>query len=288
MTSTPAESIPDGQRAPRTRRALLGWLAGLTGGALAGLIAVVHAEPGERKRTRKRQRRRSRQRKRQADRALYPDLKALPPLSGLRFDVLDDGTRVLRFTSTIWNAGEGPLELQAPTSPQSGESGQLYQNLYDAPVGGQRVSRRRVAGRISYHEAHSHFHFNDFASYQLFRRDGAGEYIPIGAGTKTSFCIIDSVLVNGTHDAQYLQCERTRQGLTPGRGDTYAFNLPEQWVVVGLEPLADGDYALQVTADPRGLLAEGGGEREQNNAARGYFTVANGVIGPATAVPKSD
>jgi hypothetical protein len=287
MTSTPSEAILDGQRAPRTRRALLGWLAGLTGGALAGLIAVVHAEPGERKRTRKRQRRRSRQRKRQADRALYPDLKALPPLSGLRFDVLDDGTHVLRFTSTIWNDGEGPLELQAPTSPQSGESGQLYQNLYDAPVGGQRVSRRRVAGRISYHETHSHFHFNDFASYELLRRDPGGEYLTIGEGTKTSFCILDSSLMPGPanrYPRGFTECEQTRQGLTPGWGDTYAANLPDQWVVVGAAPLPDGDYALRVIADSRGLLAEGGGEREQNNTAIGYFAVTNGVIGPVSSV----
>jgi hypothetical protein len=218
---------------------------------------------------------------------LYPDLTSLLPV-GLRFDQLPDGAYVLRFTSTIGNAGEGPLELQAPTSPRTGASGQLYQNLYDAPTGGKRVSQRRVAGRISYHEAHNHFHFNDFASYLLLRRDGTGAYAPIGEGTKTSFCIIDSTVmpwITTRRDRQYTVCERTRQGLTPGWGDTYASNLPDQWVAIGPEPLPDGAYALRVTAEPRGLLAEGGGAREENNAATGYFTVENGVIGPISDLP---
>ena len=104
-------------------------------------------------------------------------------------------------------------------------------------------------------------------------------------GTKTSFCVIDSLLVTGSVGPQYRVCERTRQGLAPGRGDTYAYNLPDQWVVVGAEPLRDGAYALQVTVDPRNLLAEGGDAREQNNSATGYFSVQNGAIGPVSSAP---
>ena len=274
---------------PTRRGALL--LAGVALCGLAGILERSAAAPGRggdrqrsRKRMRTRQRRRARRRK-SAGPALYPDLKTRPPELRLEFDQLDDGTYILRFTSMIWNAGEGPLELQAPTSPQTGESGQLYQNLYDAPIGGKVASRRPVSGRISYHETHNHFHFNDFASYLLLRRDAGGSYQPIGEGTKTSFCIIDSVLVNGSLEAQYTRCERTRQGLTPGRGDTYAFNLPEQWVVVGNAPLADGAYALQVTADPRSLLDEGGDEREQNNVATTYFAVEGGTIGSPSPTP---
>lgn len=264
-----------------TRRALLSGFLGVAAGVAAGLSGVLHAAPGDRKRRRRR-------RRRAAARALYPDLTtASLTSSGPRIDRLDDGRYVLRFTNTVWNVGEGRLELQAPTAPKTGASGQLYQNVFDAPVGGKRVSRRAVAGQISYHEAHNHFHFNDFASYQLLRRDAAGEYAPIGEGTKTSFCIVDSTLGSGALDRQYRECERTRQGLTPGWGDTYAFNLPEQWVEIGSEPLPDGAYALRATADPRGLLAEGGGEREQNNTATGYFTVTNGAIGRVAATPDS-
>lgn len=272
---------PPGDRG--TRRTLLSGLAGVAAGVTAGFTAIVRAAPEDRKRRRQRRRKR---RRRAAARALYPDLTTAPlTSSGPRIDRLDDGTYVLRFTNTIWNVGEGRLELQAPTSPRTGASGQLYQNLYDVPAGGKRVSRRRVASQISYHAAHNHFHFNDFASYQLLRRDAAGSYVPIGEGTKTSFCIVDSALGTGALERQYRVCERTRQGLTPGWGDTYASNLPEQWVEIGPEPLPDGAYALRVTADPRGLLAEGGGERERNNAATGYFSVTNGTIGPVSTTP---
>jgi hypothetical protein len=280
------DSVAKSIASPTRRGALT--LAGVALCGLAGFLGRSRAEPGhgDRKRTRQRKRKRAQRRDRRRS-ALYPDLKALLP-ERLEFFRLGNGTYVLRFTSTVWNSGEGPLELQAPTSPQTGESGQLYQNLYDAAVDGTRMSRRRVNGRISYHAAHNHFHFNDFASYQLLRRDEAGEYSPNSEGTKTSFCIIDSVLVDGQIDARYRVCERMRQGLSPGRGDTYAFNLPEQWVEVGPEPLGDGAFALQVTADPRNLLAEGGGEREQNNTATGYFTVTNGAIGPVSNVPLSE
>lgn len=286
MNGDRLDSVAKSIATPTRRGALT--LAGVALCGLAGFLERSRAKPGpgDRKRTRQRKRKRERRRDRRRS-VLYPDLEALLP-DRLEFFRLGDGTYVLRFTSTVWNSGEGPLELEAPTSPQTGESGQLHQNLYDAAVGGARVSRRRVNGRISYHAAHNHFHFNDFASYQLLRRDEFGEYTPNSEGTKTSFCIIDSVLVDGQIDAQYRVCERTRQGLSPGRGDTYAFNLPEQWVEVGPEPLADGQYALQVTADPRNLLAEGGGERERNNTATGYFTVTNGAIGPVSNVPPSE
>jgi hypothetical protein len=287
MNGDRLDSVAKSIASPTRRGVFL--VGGIALCGLAGFLERSRAKPGpgDRKRTRQRKRKRERRRDRRRS-ALYPDLEALLP-DRLEFFRLGNGTYVLRFTSTVWNSGEGPLEIEAPTSPQTGESGQLFQNLYDAAVGGARVSRRRVNGRISYHATHSHFHFNDFASYQLLRREEASRvYGPIGEGTKTSFCIIDSVLVTGSLEPEYDRCERTRQGLSPGRGDTYAYNLPEQWVEIGPEPLADGAYALQVTADPRNLLAEGGGERERNNTATGYFTVSSGAIGPVSVVPPSE
>jgi hypothetical protein len=253
----------------RTRRGVVGFLAGVAGGGLAGLLGVVQAAPGERKR--RRQRRRARRRRKSAGTALYPDLRTLPP-SVLRFDDVD-GTRVLRFTDTVWNAGEGRLELQGPTSPTGSDSDQLYQNLYDSPAGGTRVGRRPVAGRIVYHQKHAHYHFADFATYLLLRRNDAGDYVVVGHGTKTSFCIVDSTRVQGSLSPEYVSCERERQGLTPGWGDVYASSLDDQWVVLEDGPLTAGEYALRSIADPKGLLAEGSGNREENNTATKYFTV---------------
>jgi hypothetical protein len=259
---------------------MLGLLAGAAGG-VAGLLAVVQAAPGERKR--KRQRRRQR-RRRKAPGPLFPDLRTLPP-SALHFDEVD-GQHVLRFTNTVWNAGEGRLELQAPTSPTGGVAGQLYQNLYDAPLGGKRVGRRPVDGTIFYHQNHAHYHFAEFAEYWLLQQDQTGDYGEIGHGSKTSFCIVDSTPVQGTLSRTYLTCERERQGLTPGWGDVYVSSLDEQWVVLGDEPLPAGEYALRSIADPKHLLDEGGGEREANNAATTYFTVdENGDIVNEREIP---
>lgn len=247
------------------------WFGRYGGGALAALLGVVQAEPGERKR--KRRRRRKRRRQREAGPALYPDLRTLVP-ADLRFDELDGGTHVLRFTNTVWNAGEGRLELQAPTAAQGDGGEELYQNLYDAPIGGKRVGRRRVNGTIVYHDSHAHYHFADFASYQLLERDDAGDYQQIGHSAKTSFCITDNFLFAGDLPRQYSSCNQERQGLTPGWRDTYRWDFDEQWVELENGPLPGGEYGLRSIADPSGLLDEGGGGREEDNAATAYFTVA--------------
>jgi hypothetical protein len=270
---------------PTRRGALL--LAGIALCGLGGILGRSEAETssggGKRDRRRKRRRARRRQR-RQPGPPLYPDLQTLMP-SDLEFAQLGDGTHILRFTNTVKNAGEGRLELEAPTSAEHEEAGELYQNLYDAPVAGKRAGRGRVQGRIIYHDQHQHYHFADFASYQLLERDDAGVYTPLGEGTKTSFCIIDSARLSSPYSARYVDCERKRQGLTPGWGDTYTANLFEQWVALGDAPLADGEYGLTSTADPRSLLAEGGEEREQNNAATAYFTVERSQISNVREAP---
>jgi hypothetical protein len=213
---------------------------------------------------------------------LYPDLRTRPP-ADLRFDRLADGTHVLRFANTVWNAGEGRLEIQGnPKPPRKKDRNvvrQVYQNLYDAPVSGALVGHKQVASDAVYHPNHQHFHFADFASYLLLQRDAGGAYQPTAKkGTKTSFCIMDTDHVQGTYPDQYWLCGGELQGLTPGWGDTYDASLADQWVVLGSQRLADGEYAVQSTADPRGLLNEGGGEREANNASVRYFAVSNGAV----------
>ena len=47
--------------------------------------------------------------------SLYPDLRT-QPATDLSFD-LRDGTYVLRFSNTVWNAGEGRLELEGDPHP---------------------------------------------------------------------------------------------------------------------------------------------------------------------------
>ncbi len=221
---------------------------------------------------------------------LYPDLRPTNP-STLYFDrVTINGSSqyVLRFSNSIWNTGEGRLELQGNPNPNG--SNLVYQNIYDHPAGGSRVSQTHVSSDFIYHPSHFHYHFAEFASYLLLQRTADGSYVATSAeGSKASFCIIDYVRLNasGPSAPRYTACGGTLQGLSVGWGDTYVASLPDQWVVLGSSPLADGNYGLQSTVDPFNRLNEGG--RDGNNTATTYFHVRNGVIilGTSTSEPPS-
>ena len=98
----------------------------------------------------------------------YPDLRTQPP-SDLRFDTVPiDGvpTRVLRFSNTVWNAGNGPVHLIAKTDRQAKKS-QVFQRIYSNSTASGQYDQRHV-GDFVFHPAHDHFHFEDFAEYQLW------------------------------------------------------------------------------------------------------------------------
>jgi hypothetical protein len=272
---------------PAMRRQLLQLGLGLLGTGLAGAGVLRDrlgdplglAETDAASKRRKRRKRKNKNKRRGGSSpvgpALYPDLQTLPP-SDLSLDRLDSGVRVLRFTNTVWNAGPGRLELAGDVDPGKNTVRAVFQKVYDAPVGGRLVSRTRVNGRIIYHGAHKHYHFADFAEYVLLKRGGDGVYRPMGAGTKTSFCVTDNNPLQSPYPQRYPTCQRREQGLTPGWGDTYRAELPDQWVVIGDDQLEDGEYAMQSTVDPRGLLNEGG--NDNNNTATTYFTVDKGDV----------
>ena len=219
--------------------------------------------------------------------ALYPDLKTTRP-SGLYFDrvTMSDGLShyVLRFSNTVWNDGEGRLELQGDPRPDG--SSKVYQNVYDSPSSGTRVSQRHVSSDIVYHPSHYHYHFQGFASYLMLKRDSAGVYqATTKKGSKTGFCIMDSNRISsrGSSYAKYSSCNGSLQGISVGWGDLYQGSLPEQWIDLGTTRLADGYYAIQSTADPQNKLSEGG--RDNNNVGLTYFRVSNGSITIGSAPP---
>ena len=62
----------------------------------------------------------------------------------------------------------------------------------------------------------------------------------------------------------------------PWRGVFYPPKLPHRRE---LEFASRTFNSIESTADPRGLIDEGGGNRERNNTAVTYFTVSGGQIG---------
>ena len=226
---------------------------------------------------------------------LYPDLKTLKP-TDLRFGAatINGSThQVLRFSNTVWNAGQGSLELRAKTvQTTSGRKSRVSQRIYD-DVGGYTTKN---VGDMVYHASHSHFHFQDFAEYELWTRTEYDNWLASGRtqgqaqrrGTKTTFCLMDTGLVQSLPgspaSARYTACDLSLQGISVGWGDKYRYSLPDQWIDLGTSRLADGNYALRSIADPKNRIYESANksdtsrESPQANEAVTFFTVQGGTV----------
>jgi Lysyl oxidase len=227
----------------------------------------------------------------QAHALQYPDLRTLAP-SDLRFDTvtyLGVTSKVLRFSNTVWNAGQGPLELHGTPDGTSA----VTQRIFDDGGGFTDVA---VGNDFTYHPGHNHFHFEDFAEYELWTKSDYDAWVASGrsvgqaqrVGSKTTFCVMDTGRVQslpGTPSgAVYSQCGTDIQGLSVGWGDTYGWSLPEQWIDLGGAFLPNGTYVLRSIADPRNKLYESANrsdsarESAQTNEATTVFTVKRNHI----------
>ena len=98
-----------------------------------------------------------------------------------------------------------------------------YQNLYDAPIGGIRTERKRMASDFIFHPNHNHFHFADFAEYLLLGQDPTPG--PTGQwrrrGSRPASASWTQSSMRGTIPTSTKPARPTEQGLTPGWADTY-------------------------------------------------------------------
>lgn len=221
----------------------------------------------------------------------YPDLKTLPPKDlRIAYTVIDGATHtVLRFSNTAWNAGEGRLEMRGETVSDSRTK--VYQRIYDNAGGYMEA----LVGDFIFHMGHNHWHFEQFADYELWTRAEYDKWIASGRnngqaqkrGAKTTFCIMDTGKIQNLPGsptaAQYTQCGQTLQGLSIGWGDTYVYSLPDQWVDLGTTMLPDGNYVLRSVADPKNIIIESASndpsrESAQANEAVTFFSIRRGKI----------
>jgi hypothetical protein len=240
--------------------------------------------------------------------ALYPNLETLPPRS-LKFDRADVSAdssgnlhNVLRFSNTVYNAGEGPLEIRATIDPSlNPPSGPAYQRIYDSAGGFTDVPL--TGSTLYYHAVHKHYHFDNWGAYQLWTRASYDSWIasnesigrPDLVGDKTTSCVEDEEFVASVAAAQWpesyppAKCmpdsqNVIAQGLSPGWGDTYDYYRFQQWIDLGQSTLADGTYVLRSVADPDNLVYESAGKADasresvHDNAAITTFTVSGGRI----------
>jgi hypothetical protein len=235
---------------------------------------------------------------------LFPNLKTLPPRD-LRFDRTDvsqDSSgvmhNVLRFSNTVYNVGEGKLEMWGNVNP----SGIAYQRVYDT----NGTYTDSEVGIFYYHAIHDHYHFENWGQFQLWKKAEYDQYVASGgtqaefsnAGVKTTSCVLDEEFITTLTDTPYpgvypwtgcipsggKNTGKIVEGLSVGWGDTYDYYRYEQWIDLDQETLADGQYVLRSITDPLNKIYESAGKSDPSregvadNEAITPFTVSGGQI----------
>lgn len=206
-----------------------------------------------------------------------PDLKPLIPSDIYTVGSRAGGDLRLKFATTIYNAGRGPLETRGARNPRSGAL-EVYQYVYE----GERAVKGRPVGTFNYNHRHGHLHFDDFARYELWALDAQGRRTErVADNAKVGFCLMDiknmasdrthleSGLIRKPGGPVYAGCREDIQGISVGWGDEYLALLFEQ--DLELSGVPSGDYALVVTTNPQRRLEE---LDYSNNAAVAYLTLS--------------
>jgi len=211
----------------------------------------------------------------------YPDLRMREP-SRLRIaNRQDEGKTILRFETIVWNAGTGPMELR-PDNREDEATTYAFQRLYVRDENGELdFVREASVGNFAFHPEHKHWHFADFAAYELHKvaNDGSIDDEIVASSEKVSFCLLDDEeidlgLEGAPQDSEYGQCKQdTNQGISPGWGDSYESFLPGQNIDITGVP--DGDYFLVYRTDPANLIEE---SDEDNNTSNVKLTLKDGEI----------
>jgi hypothetical protein len=202
--------------------------------------------------------------------AMRPDLRSLPAFSisvmkGKDLGKEDDPARAereyLTFAASTWNAGPAPLVVEGFRRPGS-DVMDAYQYFYS----GSRESSYRKVGTMAYHAApeHDHWHFLDFAQYNLL--DAKGKQV-LRSG-KQAWCLAptDSVDLtlrgaawNPGATGLFSTCGQRgalsiREALPVGWADTYGqYQVGDAFDITAVP---NGRYQIQVVANPAKRLLE--------------------------------
>ncbi|WP_246050990.1 lysyl oxidase family protein [Nocardioides guangzhouensis] len=187
-----------------------------------------------------------------------PDLQSLPAF-GMS---IAPGGNFLRFSATVWNAGDSPLVVDGFRRPGE-DVMDAYQYFFDAD--GNQTGYAHV-GEMEWHAAnHQHWHFHDFARYRLLR---ASDQSAVVRSKKESFCLANTDAVDYTVPGAEWKPENTdlssacggrdtlslREVLSQGSGDTYMqFRAGQSF---NLKGVPNGWYYVAVEANPTGHLTE--------------------------------
>lgn len=195
-----------------------------------------------------------------------PNLVPLAP-SAIDIRKSDNGNQwALRFSVSIANEAEYAFELLARAEGYAGDSNAQAEQCV-AWAGPRVCSERRSIGTLTYHSPHGHYHFEDFALYELrlLKKNGRPDMTPAGlvrTSDKVSFCLQDvsrrdeSDPLYTTPWPPYYGCYAGQgvQGISPGWMDIYGWGTRGQQIL--LEGIDDGTYVLVLHTDPGNRVFE--------------------------------
>lgn len=208
------------------------------------------------------------------EREILPDLIPFP-LYDFQFSELR-GRTILKFSSTYWNAGNGPLILASNpdtthehnyNSDEEHEKAMDHAHIEDIDKGEhfQRIlqadgttERKKIVGGFHWHSEHSHYHYDDFAHY-IFEPVSADMDTPTRI-EKATRCLWDTLpvdlsLPNAPAHGVFRTCKDTiLQGVSVGWGDVYDYTLADQYLDV--HDLPQGIYRFSIVIDPKQKLIE--------------------------------
>jgi hypothetical protein len=161
--------------------------------------------------------------------------------------------RSLRFSVLINNIGDADLYVGDPLAHMD-------------PNGDGNFSDQD--GLFEFASCHAHFHFRNYATYEIIRVNADGSLGSAVQARKRGFCMLDTT-PNKSDAASpkgryYMNCGNLtlhgNQGISTGFGDMYVKQLPGQLFLLSdpNEPVPPGRYVIRITANPP--FAEQAGE----------------------------
>jgi hypothetical protein len=200
----------------------------------------------------------------------------------------DPTLKCLRFTTDIQNVGAGPLTAEIPAaavgpdgSVQIGyRPNDCFANQVVTEANGAQVAV--PAGECEFHIEHAHFHYDALLAYSLYQA-GPGDTLgpSVTASHKESFCLTDDDYFgygtsgpNGPrNNVGQPDCNLPRtvsapepgapgsgtyveEGMTPGWGDVYTWDTPDQFIDVTNVP--SGTYDIVEETNPGSAILVAG------------------------------
>jgi hypothetical protein len=208
-----------------------------------------------------------------------PDLITLTPSDLRLVRGRADSWRVVRFSNSIANIGEGPLEVIGQAGPEL-ETYQVRQRIFTSD---DQVALEPLLTAIEYHPEHGHWHLQTFARYELWSTTADGGLKDlVEVSGKVSYCLmdVDRGRAGSAERRGYQSCGPTKQGISAGWIDTYRSHIPGQFV--SLSDLPNGLYALRSVVDPEDHIRE---SNEDNNEATVFFYLTDWEVNVLEAPP---